>query len=556
MLSRAVGVIPAAAVAVLIIVLSLAPLLRVLGEGAASGLTGLIATLSTPATQTAILNTAEIALSSTLLAGALGGAFACAVVLTDMRGRSALAFLFTLLLVMPSQVTAIAWIELLGPSSPILAPLGLAPAAGTPNPLFGPGGITLLMGIEHAPLVFLTFAAGLRAIPPEQIAAARSLGAGALRVLLRVVLPLALPSLLAGLALAFVSAVGNFGTVALLGIPGRFPVLTTLIYRRLTGFGPSALSGVAALSLVLLALAGAGLVIESVLLRRQTLALRGGRTIGANAQKNAWRYVIASLCWLVVLVLLVVPLSALAGTALVRAYGLRLGVDTITLSNLLYVLFQHAAMRRALVNSCTLAASAAAVLLLLSVLAGYFAVRREMRAMRMALAVADLPYTLPGVVLAIGCILLFLRPVLGVALYDTLGIMLVAYLARFLTLAQRPVAAAFRRIDPLLEHAAQASGAGALRRMFTIVLPLVAPSALAGALMVFVLAFNELTVSVLLWSTGNETVGVVVFGLEQAGENTLAAAASLVSVASTLLVMALAGLLARRLPRGTLPWQA
>src|SRR5581483_1663996 len=136
------------------------------------------------------------------------------------------------------------------------------------------------------------------------------------------------------------------------------------------------------------------------------------------------------------------------------------------------------AMRRALVNSFTLAASAAAVLLLLSVLAGYFAVRREMRAMRMALAAADLPYTLPGVVLAIGCILLFLRPVLGVALYDTLGIMLVAYLARFLTLAQRPVAAAFRRIDPLLEHAAQASGAGALRRMFTIVLPLVAPSAL------------------------------------------------------------------------------
>lgn len=547
---------PAWLLALLLATLALAPFLRVLAEVLGPGAAGVAATLAAPITRTALLNTAVIGLASMVLSGALGGAFAALVALADMPGARLLSFLFTLLLVMPSQVTAIAWIELLGPSSPVLAPLGLAPAAGAPNPLFGGGGIVLLLGIEHAPLVFLTLAAGLRALPLSQVQAARSLGAGPLRVLARIVLPLALPALLAGLVLAFVSAIGNFGTVALLGIPGRFPVLTTLIYRQLSGFGPDALGGIATLSTVLAVLAGVGMALEAVLLKGGALRLSGARREQPVFHLGRGRVPVAVLCWFVVLGLLAVPLLALLGTALLRAYGMALSPAALTLSNLRYVLLQHDAMRRALVNSAILAGVASVVLLIISVLAAYLAVWRDARVLRVALAAADLPYTLPGVVLAIGCILLFLRPVFGVALYDTLWIMLVAYLARFLTLAQRPVLAAFRRMDRQLDQAAQTAGAGPLRRLILVALPLVAPAAAAGALMVFVLAFNELTVSALLWSAGHETVGVVVFSLEQAGENTLAAAAALVSVVSTLLLLGLASLLARSLPRGTLPWQA
>src|SRR5690606_21380589 len=120
------------------------------------------------------------------------------------------------------QITALAWIELVGPSSPILRPLGLAGAPGETNPLYSLGGIVLVMGIEHAALVFLAVRAGLRSVPRDLVEAARIAGARPLPSMLRIVAPLVMPAMLAGATLAFVSSIGNFGVPALLGIPGRY----------------------------------------------------------------------------------------------------------------------------------------------------------------------------------------------------------------------------------------------------------------------------------------------------------------------------------------------
>jgi iron(III) transport system permease protein len=89
-----------------------------------------------------------------------------------------------------------------------------------------------------------------------------------------------------------------------------------------------------------------------------------------------------------------------------------------------------------------------------------------------------------------------------------------------------------------------------------VVLPLAAPAAAAGALLVFMGAFNELTVSALLWSSGNETLGVVVFTLADEGNSTAAAAVAALTVIATLALALIATVIARRLPQGTLPWQA
>jgi iron(III) transport system permease protein len=99
------------------------------------------------------------------------------------------------------------------------------------------------------------------------------------------------------------------------------------------------------------------------------------------------------------------------------------------------------------------------------------------------------------------------------------------------------------------------SGARFARRLATVILPLIAPSAVAGGMLVFLTAFNELTVSALLWSSGAETVGVVLFSLEQAGDAGSAAAVAVVAVAVTLTMMLMANALASRVARGVLPWQ-
>jgi iron(III) transport system permease protein len=172
--------------------------------------------------------------------------------------------------------------------------------------------------------------------------------------------------------------------------------------------------------------------------------------------------------------------------------------------------------------------------------------------------VADAPYAVPGTVLAIAVILVFLPPlpVLQVSLYGTLGIILVAYLARFLALALRPTIAGMELVNRNLDEAAQVAGAGVLRRLYSVILPVVAPSVAAGALIIFMTAFNELTVSVLLWSTGRETLGVVVFALYYEGNSPAASAVATISIAVTLGLAGVASLIGRNLPDGVVPWRA
>jgi iron(III) transport system permease protein len=141
------------------------------------------------------------------------------------------------------------------------------------------------------------------------------------------------------------------------------------------------------------------------------------------------------------------------------------------------------------------------------------------------------------------------------SLYGTAWIILAAYLMRFFALAMKPVATAVGQISRDLDEAAAVSGARPLRRMLTITAPLAAPAAVAGALLVFMSAFNELTVSALLWSSGNETLGVVLFSLEEAGLGTQAAAIAVTTIIVVTLMLFLLDRLGKKLPAGVLPWR-
>ncbi len=159
--------------------------------------------------------------------------------------------------------------------------------------------------------------------------------------------------------------------------------------------------------------------------------------------------------------------------------------------------------------------------------------------------------------MAIASLLLFLKPVpvIGIHIYNTLWIILYAYLARFFVLALRPTVTGLHQIDRALEEAAQVAGASLFMRLRTIIFPIVAPATLAGGVLIFLTAFSELTVSALLWASGSETIGVVIFSFEQGGDSTYAAATSVATIAVTIVLMLLTNLFARHLPDGVLPWR-
>lgn len=513
--------------------------------------------LSNPATWTATRHSLFTALGGTVLATAIGGVVALIVALTDFRARNAFVFCFVLPMMIAPQVVALAWLQLAGPASPLLKLFGVAPALGTRNPLYSAGGIMLLLGVQYAPLVFLALRAGLRTLPRELIEAGLAGGASPGTVLRTIVLPLMTPPLVAGVALAFVSCLGNFGIPALLGIPANYLVLPTLIYQRLAGLGPGVLSDLAVLSLLIGTIATLGLLLQDLMLHRRDYRIATTSIVAHPFELKRWRLPTELALWTMTLFVLALPLAALVLASLVPSVGVPLTLDTATLANYEFVLFGHDASRRALVNSFALAAVAAAGIVLIAVPLAYFLVWRRTPLLRLVNLVLEMPYALPGVVLAIAAILLFLKPlpVIGISLYNTVWIILFCYLGRFLVLGLRPVMSGYHQIDRTLEEASQIVGARLLRRLRTIILPLVAPAAVAGALIIFLMAFNELTVSALLWSSGSETLGVVFFSFQQGGDSSHAAALGALTVVVTTALMLSTLLLAKRLPPGVLPWR-
>jgi iron(III) transport system permease protein len=513
-----------------------------------------VAQASKASTLRAAFNTVDTALFGAVLAMAIGVPFALLVSMSDMPGRKLAGFLLLLPLMVAPQVTALSWMHLLGPSSALLGAFGLAPPPGSINPLLGRGGIIALYGFQHAPIVFITVRAGLAGIPRDYIEAARASGARPLRVLAEIALPLVRPYLAAAAALAFVAGVGNFGIPALLGMPVSYLTLTTLIYQQLSSFGSGVLPQVASLSVLigLLALLGVGL--QGLALRDRTHRFTGGAP--ARMRLGRWRVPAAFFAFLTLFIMIALPILALIGTSLIPSYGVPLTPATLTFDNYAEVLTRQASTVRAFVNSTTLSAAAAAILALGAVPLAVALTRLSQRGQRLAHGLVDLPYALPGIVLSIACILLFLRPLpLVGSLYATAWIILIAYLMRFLALALKPVVAAVGQMSHDLLEAAASSGAAPLRRFLTITAPLAAPSAIAGAMLVFMTAFNELTVSALLWSGGHETLGVILFSLEEAGLATHAAAIAVTTIAAVVVLLLVVDRLGRRLPAGVLPWR-
>jgi iron(III) transport system permease protein len=500
-------------------------------------------------------NTIETGVLSSMGALVLGGSFAIALAVTDIRGKRILAFLFVMSLLVAPQVAALAYKTLAGPASPILNAMGLAPPPGTPNPLLGRFGVILILSFHHAPLAAITLATGLRAIPASLIESAQLDGATPLTILRKVVLPLLRPHVVMASLLVFVAGVGNFGIPALLGLPANFITLPTLIYRQLVSFGPTGIADAAALSMSVAVIAGIGVL--AITAHGRTEARRETEVAMTPFWKlGAMRPAVEAGLWVVIGLCCLLPFASLLATALVPAFGVKLTLYTMTFDKFAEVLLRQSVTVRAFRNSFLFAGSAALILSVLAIALAYALDRKARKFRRVLEAILEIPYALPGIVLAVACILLFLRPLplIGVSIYATPFIIVFAYLARFLPLALKPPLAAMAVLARDQEEAAALDGANAWQRLRHIIVPNLLPAAAAGALLVFLLAFNELTVSALLWTAGTETLGVALFSLEDAGLGGEAAAIGVTATIVVGAVMTVLDRLRKKVPPGVLPW--
>jgi iron(III) transport system permease protein len=520
------------------------PLVRLLER--ALDATALTWVIENPQARRAIQHSLRVSTAVALLATVGGAALVFLLERLALPGRRGLRLLLLVPLVVPPQILAIAWIGWAGPAGFLTrAVRGAFDLARAPWTLYGEGGIVLLLTVFALPVTYLTIGAGLARVPRHLEEAARLDGAGLGTVGLRILAPLLRPYLLAAAMLAFLAALGNFGIPALLGIPARFLMLPTLVYQRVTSFSAGGFAQAAALAL-LMAIPAFAVLLLQLRLNRRAATLDSQLEAPHRYRLGAWRWPLAGAVWLVVGGFLTVgPFGSMVLTSLTRAYGLPPTLANLDLRHYAFVLRDLEAFPRALTHSLLLAAGSAAVAAVVALALGYVLLRLGARGTALQLLV-DLPYALPGIVFALALVLTWLpSPIPGLRLYGTVWLLGLAYVGHYLAFALQPIGAAWRQLDPALDEAARIDGAGTLQAMRYVLLPVMLPTVVVAGLLVFLNAFSEISLSALLAGARSETLGWLVFGLEQAGDTNRAAALSVVLVA----VLGALGLLVATLRR-------
>jgi len=463
------------------------------------------------------------ALINSLVLGAWTGLFslliglplAWAVSRTDTPGRGFLKFTATLSYLTPPFQTAIAFVYLFGPNAGIVNSfardtLGLP---GLVFNVFSMPGLVLVTVLHTFPFVYLLAASAFESVDASYEESARILGAGTWRTAIRATAPLVAPAVLSGTLLAFINAIALFGSQAIIGVPGRVYTLPTRIYA-LFDYPPQ--YGLAsALSLIFVAITVLALLLQRAYLARRSYVTLSGK--GSRPQRIAlgWkRWLVLGFGVLVFAVAIAAPYAALIATSLVKSVGLA-WADHLTLAHYRFILVEYDVTRRAIVNSLGLAGLAGCLAVAIGAVIAWIELRTALPGRKLLDYVSLVPLGLPGIVMAVALIQFWLST--PFPLYGTLAILLLAYVARYIPLGVRSANASMCQIDGALEESARILGASWGRTMRHITLPLIRPGLFAGWILVFVPAIQELSASILLFSSSSITIAVAIYNLYETG---------------------------------------
>lgn len=492
----------------------------------------------------ALWNSLVLGAWTAALSVVIGLPLAWAVSRTNVPGKRFLHFTAVISYLTPPFLTAIAFVNLFGPNAGLVNRFVrdvLSAPALTFNVLSMAG--LVLVTVPHTfPFVYLLAASALESVDASMEESAQILGAGRWRTAAAVTLPLVAPAVLSGALVAFVNAIALFGSQAIVGLPGRVFTLPTRIYA-LFDYPPQ--YGLAsALSLIFVAITVAALYLQRRYLARRSYVTVGGK--GGRPQLvdlGRARFAVLAFGVAVFVIAVAAPYLTLLAVSVSKSWGLTFW-QNLTLQHYRFVLLEYDVTRRAIVNSLMLAAGAATLAVVLGSLVGWVDLRTTAPGRKLLDYVSLIPLGLPGIVVAVALIQFWLA--LPIPIYGTLPIILLAYTARYVPLGVRSANAAFRQIDPSLEETARVTGAGWLRTFRSVTLPLARPGLFAGWLLVFVPALQELSASILLFSSGSITLAVAVYNLYETGALEPVAALAIV----TMVIITAAIALATRLGRG------
>jgi iron(III) transport system permease protein len=440
--------------------------------------------------------------------------------------------------IVPSYLSAVAWILLAGPNAGWLNRIwkSLTGAAAGPFNIYSMAGLVLVIAVSSFPYMFVFTRAALDLVSSEMEEAATTLGAGVLRTTLRVTLPLTLPAIMAAFIVEFLEAIALFGAPALIALPGRFQVMTTMLWQFFE-FPPKVeIAAAYAMPLLVITVVMYWLQ-QRIIARKGYIALTGKGGERRMVRLGGWRWVMLGYCLFVTSLGFFLPMIVVLQAAFAKAWGRGFSLDNLTLHNIRFVVFDQPLTRDATIHTFVYGATSAAIALALALAIAYIVRRRLVPFGRALSYVAMAPFVIPGIVLAIGFYAAYTKPPL--AIYGTAWILILAFTTRFLPIAYANSDAALRSINPELEDAVRILGGGRLLALRRVVGPLL-KRGLAGAfILVFIPAVRELSAAIFLYTTGTQVLSVLLFDKSDEGNFEVLSSMGLILVIGTVALVLL-----------------
>lgn len=495
----------------------------------------------------ALLNSLIFSAGSSAVAFAGGLYLAWMTERTNAPWRGALYTCVLVPMIVPGILTTVGWIILFGRRSGIIN-IVATQYLGFEQPIEinNMPGMIWVQGTDQIPLVFLLLAAALRSMDPSLEEAAMVAGSGIVQTTRRITARVLLPAILAVWMITFVRAIENFEVPALIGMPAGILVFATEVYLA-TKTVPTDFGVASTFAVVYLAITTVGVVLylrwTAVSEQFATVTGKGFRPTPFDLGR--WRKPFAVLNLSFCFVVFILPVLVVVWSSFLPFYMApsKAALDSLTLENYRN-LWNFPLVHRALWNSFVLGISSSTITMLLTAVIAWIIVRTSWRGKGVLDFLAFSPIAMPGLVLGIAILWLYL--VLPLPVYGTLWILLIAYVTKYLPYGMRACSSSMLQIKKELEEASETSGASWNHTFRRVVLPLLAPGFVAGWIYVITHSFRELSTSIMLYRSGTEVISIVLFELWDGGQYPALSALGMVLIAILVVISLIARALGAR----------
>lgn len=449
----------------------------------------------------ALVNSFKLTISVTVIAVLIGVPLAYFMSFYKIKGKGILEVLFIISMMSPNFIGAYSWILLLGRNGSVTKFLGKALGINMPS-IYGFAGMLLVFSLKLYPFIYIYVSGALKKIDVALSEAAESLGCGGLKKVFTVIMPLITPTLVAAALLVFMNCMADFGTPALIGEGYR--VMPTLVYSEFVGESGGSANFAACMATIMIVITALVFFLQKWYINTKSFTMSSIRPIQPKEPKGIFKVLIYLYIYLLA-GLSIIPQAMVVYTSF-KATKMQVFVDGLSLGSYKKVADKALA---AVTNTYVFCFFAIVIIITLGMLIAYLTVRRRSVLTSAIDSIAMFPYIVPGSVLGITLLIAFNHKPLMLA--GTAFIIIISLVIRRLAYTLRSSSAILYQISPSMEEAAVSLGDTPAKSFIKVTAKMMLPGVASGAILSWITIINELSSSVMLYTSKTKTMSVAIY---------------------------------------------